>query len=125
MGFYDSMAAAMADDLLDPSSLGQTGVTVTITTITPPTDPWGEGTTSTTTETLKAAARGVSEKLVGTQYGGTVLLATDIQITCVPIKSAVKAGDTATVNGRTVQILGIENIPAAGTVVTQRLMVRG
>ena len=125
--FYASMKA-MASSLLAPTSaggLGQTGVSVTITIVGAPANPWEEGTTTTTTETLKAAARGVSEKLVGTDYGGTVLLASDIQITCSPIGASIKAGDGVTVNGRSMQILGIENIPAAGDIVAQRLIVRG
>ncbi|WP_417548710.1 hypothetical protein, partial [Marinobacter segnicrescens] len=65
--FYAEMAA-MASDLLAPTSqggLGQGLVKISRKTVTDPVNSWEQPTVSWSTQTLRAAVSGVSQKLVG------------------------------------------------------------
>ena len=127
--FYESMAQ-MASELLAPTSQGGLGQGVIIlarsTPGTPnPNAPWEPVTPTVTTETLKGAARGVDSRLVGTEVGGAVILATDKQIICAPPVMQYQAGDTLSIDGVPVHVIAVEKIPAAGVTSAVKFIVRG
>lgn len=119
----------MASELLAPTSqggLGQGVVTLTRSTPgVPGPDPWTPVVPTKQTETLKAAVRGVDKRLVGTEVGGAVILASDRQCVCAPPVMAYTAGDTLSVDGVPVHIISVERIPAAGVVSAVRFLIRG
>lgn len=125
--FYSEMRQ-MAEDLLAPTSqggLGQGSIVLSRQSSTPGANPWDPPVTTTTTETLKGAVRGVSKELVGVEMGGTVILASDRQVICAPPKMGYTAGDTLVVDGVPVHIVSVQNIPAAGITSAVRFIIRG
>jgi len=125
--FYSDLAQ-MARELLAPTSqngLGQGNIVLSRQSSTPGANPWDPPVTTTTTETLKGAVRGVSQELVGVEVGGTVILASDRQAICAPIEMGYTAGDTLIIDGVPVHILSVENIPAAGVAAAARFIIRG
>lgn len=120
----------MARELLAPTShggLGQGEILLTRTTLAPPdpATPWIPADPTIETERLDGAVRGVDRKLVGTEAGSTVILASDRQaIVTVPVM-AYTAGDVLSVDGVPVHIISVEKIPAAGTTVAVRFILRG
>lgn len=142
-GFYDDMRD-MASELLGEFKQGR--VTLTRTTQEekpddwPTWEPWTGETTNYTYE-LDAVVKGVSAKLVD----GDVVLATDLELTCshkmtlvatkvgdeepvtsstpVPFNAALL--DTLAIDGRPVTIVRDLTVPAAGTPVAYRYVVRG
>lgn len=128
MGFYSDMAA-MAYDLLAPDSNGGLGqghvVLVRTTPGTPDPDaPWEPVTPTTTSETLRAAVSGADARLVGTEVGGAVILASDRTVVCAVPVMGYQAGDTLMIDGKPVLILSVQKIPAAGTTSAVRFIVR-
>src|SRR5690554_780783 len=124
--FYESMRQT-AEDLLSPTSqggLGQGSIVLSRQSSTPGANPWDPPVTTTTTETLKGAVRGVSKELIGVEAGGTVILASDRQAICAPPSMGYTAGDTLVVDGVPVVIISVQNIPAAGTVSAIRFVIR-
>lgn len=128
MGFYDDMAA-MARDLLAPTSqngLGQGVITLNrVSGSAPGANPWDPSTPVTTSETIRGAAKGISKQLIGTEAGGTVLLATDLEVISEVPKMGYQPGDTLSIDGRPLIILHYSNIPAAGVAAAVRFIVRG
>jgi len=129
MAFYDDMQA-MARDLLKPDSQGGLGQgIIQLTRITrgavDPNKPWEIPTETTQTETLDGAVSGISKELIGTEAGGTVLLASDRKAICTVPAMGHTAGDTLSVDGVPVHIIAVEKIPAAGTTVAVRFIIRG
>lgn len=125
--FYSEMAQ-MAEELLAPTSeggLGQGSIVLSRQTSVPGDNPWGPPVTTSITETLKGAVRGVSKELIGAEVGGTVILASDRQAICAPPSMGCTAGDTLVVDGVPVHIVAVQNIPAAGTVSAVRFIIRG
>ncbi|WP_313237886.1 hypothetical protein [Delftia acidovorans] len=126
--FYSEMAA-MTRDLLAPTSqggLGQGEIVLTRKTPgTPGPNPWDPVEPVTQSETLRGAVRGVSQRLVGTEMGGTVILASDRQAICEVPQMQHQAGDTLSVDGVPVHIIAFERIPAAGTTSAVRFTIRG
>lgn len=126
--FYTEMAA-MTRGLLAPTSqggLGQGEIVLTRKTPgTPGPNPWDPVEPVTQAETLRGAARGVSQRLVGTEMGGTVILASDRQAICEVPRMQYQAGDTLSVDGTPVHIIAFERIPAAGTTSAVRFTIRG
>lgn len=124
---YTQMAAVAAQ-MLAPTSAGGLGqgqiVLSHATAGTPGANPWEPVEPTITTETLKGAARGVDSRLVGTEVGGTVVLASDKQVTCAPPAIAYTAGDTLTIDGVPMHIIAVEKLPAAGTTVAVKFIVR-
>lgn len=139
MAFYDEMQD-IATELLDEFKQG--GVTVVRTDQEPqpagwPTwQPWnGEITTS--VYELDATVRGVSARLIDSD----VVLATDLEVVCShkmtlvevdgtpasPVVHPFDAGllDTLNIDGRPVTIVRDLTVPAAGTPVAHRFVVRG
>ena len=122
--------AQMANEILAPSSKGELGQGVIILARSTPgvpneESPWEPVTPTVTTETLKGAARGVDSRLVGTEVGGAVILATDKQIICAPPVMQYQAGDTLSIDGVPVHVIAVERIPAAGTVSAVKFLIRG
>ena len=126
--FYESMRQT-ASELLSPTSqggLGQGVVTLTRSTPgTPGANPWDPVTPTKQTETLKAAVRGVDKRLVGTEVGSAVILASDRQCICAPPVMSYTAGDTLAVDGVPVHIVSVEKIPAAGITSAVKFLIRG
>lgn len=124
--FYSDMAK-MAGELLSPTSqggLGQGQITLIKSTVTQPSNPWDQPTTSSVSEVLKAAARGVDKELVGVEVGGIVIAATDIQIVAAVPLNMYKAGDSLAIDGNPVQIISYAKIPAAGITSAIKFIVR-
>lgn len=124
MSIYDR-GAALAARLLAPEKYGQGVIVLARQTSVPGANPWDPPVTTTTTETLKGAARGVDSRLVGTEVGGAVILATDKQIICAPPAMDYQAGDTLSVDGVPVHVIAVEKIPAAGVTSAVKFIVRG
>lgn len=125
MRIYDR-GAALAARLLAPEKYGQGVIVLTRSTPgVPGPNPWDPVTPTTTTETLRGAARGVDSRLVGTEAGGAVILATDKQVICAPPVMQYQAGDTLSIDGVPVHIIAVERIPAAGTVSAVKFIIRG
>lgn len=125
--FYAEMGQ-MATELLAPTSqggLGQGTIVLSRQSSEPGANPWDPPVTTSTTETLKGAARGVSQELVGVEVGGTVILASDRQVICAPIEMGYAAGDTLIIDGVPVHIVAVQPIPAAGVTSAIRFVVRG
>jgi|SRR5690554_275143 len=127
--FYDDMAT-MTNELLAPTSSGGLGQGVVklirVTPGVPDSDkPWLPVEPTEKPETLKAAVRGVDSRLVGTEVGSAVILASDRQVICAPPAMGYQAGDAMSIDGVRVTILSVERIPAAGTVSAVRFIVRG
>lgn len=127
--FYSQMAA-MSRDLLKPTSQGGLGQgEIKLTRITHgepnPNAPWEPVEPTTQTETLRGAVRGVSKELIGTEVGGTVILASDRQAICEVPKMQYTAGDVLSVDGVPVHIIAFERIPAAGVTSAVRFTIRG
>lgn len=127
--FYAEMAT-MARDLLAPTSAGGLGqgqiVLTRIIQGTPdPATPWIPPTEAQESETIRGAVRGVSKELVGTEVGGTVLVASDRQAICEVPAMAYTAGDILSIDGVPVMILSVSNIPAAGVASAVRFVIRG
>ena len=126
--FYAEMAQ-MAASLLSPTSQGGLGQgTVTLTRSTPGVpgpNPWDPVVPVTTTETLRGAVRGVDKRLVGTEVGGAVILASDRQVISAPPVMSYTAGDTLAVDGVPVHIVAVEKIPAAGITSAVKFIIRG
>ena len=115
--------------LLRPAAqggLGQGEIVLTRKTPgTPGPNPWDPVEPVTQSETLRGEVRGVSQRLVGTEMGGTVILASDRQAICEVPQMQYQAGDTLSVDGTPVHIIAFERIPAAGTTSAVRFTIRG
>ncbi len=126
--FYSSMAKAAAE-LLSPTSaqgLGQGVIVLTRITqgVPDPSKPWEPVTPIKQTEKLDGAVKGVSSQLVGTEAGSAVILASDREAICTVPAMSYKAGDMLSIDGVDCVILAAMPIPAAGTTVALRFIVR-
>lgn len=129
MAFYEDMRAAAAE-LLAPTSaggLGQGKITLTRTTPgTPdPLNPFEPVEPNKQPVTLDGAAFGVTSDMIGTQAGSAVILATDRYAICTVPSIGYEAGDTLSIDGKTVNIISVENIPAAGVTCAVKFIIRG
>jgi len=127
--FYDEMAA-MASDLMQPASaggLGQSGITLTrvVPGAPDPTQPWVPVESTKLSQTLKGAARGVAKEMIGASGEGTVILATDVQVIAAIPTMGYQPGDRVSLDGRAVTVVRFDHIPAAGTKVAVRFVLRG
>lgn len=127
--FYSEMGK-MARELLAPTSAGGLGqgkieLTHSEPGVVDPSKPWLPVEPTLTTVEIRGAVRGVESKLVGTEVGGTIILASDrVAITEVPPIKCV-AGDTMVIDGVPVHIIEVRPIPAAGTQSAARFLIRG
>lgn len=100
--------------------------TVTLTRTVPgdppdPEQPWIPGDPVTTTYTLDAIVKGVSDKYVD----GTTILSTDLEISCSVFAVDPLPSDTLAIDGKTVTVIKSMPYPAAGQVVIHKFIVRG
>lgn len=74
---------------------------------------------------LDGAASGVGKELVGTpvETGGQIV-ATDLQVIVAPWGGEYDPADVLEIDGKPVTVLSVRNIPAAGTVVAVKFVVR-
>ena len=126
MSLYDR-GAALTARMLAPEKHGQG--TVQLIRVTPgvvdPDKPWLPVEPTEKPETLKAAVRGADSRLVGTEVGSAVILASDRQVICAPPAMDYQAGDILSIDGVRVNILAVQRIPAAGTVSAVKFLIRG
>lgn len=127
--FYADMRQ-MATELLAPTSeggLGQGSIEIVRETPgAPGANPWDPPAPSTYARIpLDGAARGVAKELIGApvETGGQIV-ATDKQVIVAPWDGAYEPGDVLELDGNPVTVLKIDNIPAVGTVVAIRFVVR-
>lgn len=98
---------------------------VMITRVTPgvpdPATPWipVEGTTE--TFDLAATVKGVSAEFVD----GATILATDLEVTAADFGSVLAPADQVAIDGKAVIVVKTIRIPAAGTLVAWKFIVRG
>lgn len=126
--FYDDMAK-MTAELLSPTSaqgLGQGVIVLTRITqgVPDPSKPWEPVKPIKTTEKLDGAVKGVDSKLVGTEAGSAVILASDREAICTVPAMNYKAGDILSIDDVDCVILAAMPIPAAGTAVALRFIIR-
>lgn len=115
--------------LLRPGSQGGLGQGLVILThsepgVPDPAEPWNPVEPVTTSETMRAAVRGVDKRLVGTEVGGQVIIASDRIAICATPKMDYTVGDTLSVDGKPVHILSVERIPAAGIAAAVKFIIR-
>lgn len=125
---YTDMAK-VAQDLLAPTSQGGLGQgTILLKRIIPGTpdnaQPWVPVAPQTITQTLRGAVIGVDTSLVGKSAGDSIILASDRVATTEAPTIEYKAGDQMVVDGKAVQVLSVEKIPAAGTTVAVKWIIR-
>lgn len=119
-----------ANEILAPTSAGGLGQgVITLTRTTPgtpdPEAPWVPVDPTEQTVTLDGAVTGVDSRLVGTEAGSAVIRASDRQCIATVPSIGYQAGDVLSIDGQAVSILSVTNIPAAGTTVAVKFLIRG
>ncbi len=112
MGFYDDMRA-VADELLGEFKQGSVQLRRETPGIPDPDAPWEPVEPTVQTWELKAAVRRVSTKYVD----GTLIIASDNQVTFAVPATVPKLTDTLVVDGRAHAMKDLRPLPGAGTVV--------
>jgi hypothetical protein len=118
-GFDYARMQSTATRLLDRFNQGVIVLTKTVTAPGP--NAWTPGEATTTEYPLKATAKGVSKQFID----GTTILATDIEITAAAFGADPTPADAVTLDGKSVTVLRVWRIPAAGTLVAWKFIVRG
>ena len=114
--FYREMQG-VASDLLAEFSQG----TVVYTITGAPTGPaWNPTPGAPVSYTLGATVQGVAKEYVD----GTLILATDLQVTCAVFGAEPSLAGTITIDGKVCQIVRVDKVPGAGTVIAWRIFVR-
>ena len=126
--FYSEMAK-MASDLLSPTSRGGLGQGIielakTFSSEPDPDKPWELPAEAEVKEKINGAVRGIESRLIGTEYGGATLLATDKVVTTEVPKAKYSASDSIYLDGARHRILGVEPIPAVGVMSACKFIVR-
>ena len=70
--------------------------------------------------TLDATVQGVEADYVD----GSLILATDKQVTCAVFGAEPSLAGTITIDGKVCQIVRVDKVPGAGTVIAWRIFVR-
>lgn len=117
---YDR-AAATAKQLLTGAQQGVVVLSREVPGQVDPAKPWVPVSATLQTEGLTAIVKGVSAALVD----GTAVLASDLEVLCVPPMMGAKVTDTVRIDGRPASIQRVTPIPAAGTPAVLRLIARG
>lgn len=129
MTFYSEMAE-VASELLAEVKQGVVQLVRTTPSTPNPSTPWIPAEPTTATYALDAAVTGVSQQFVD----GTTILATDLEITA-SVKARNSSGaeveitpnmetDALIIDGKAVTIIRDLSVPAAGTRVALRFIVR-
>jgi len=117
MAFYGDLKAT-ADRLLVQYKQGTVEIGRTVST--PGAQAWGAPTLTTTYTEINAVVRGVSSKFVD----GVMVLATDLQMVASIGDYDPQPGDKIRIDGANVTMIRMDKIPAAGTTVAWRFIVR-
>lgn len=119
-GFDYAKMQATASRLLDRFAQGAVTLTKPGET-TPGPNPWDPPVvTAPVVYTLHAAVKGVSAQFVD----GTTILATDLEITAAVFGADPAPPDKVEIDGKAVVVLKTIRVPAAGTVVAWKFIVR-
>ena len=101
------------------AKFGQGQVVYTITGA--PTGPaWNPTPGAPVSYTLDATVQGVEADYVD----GSLILATDKQVTCAVFGAEPSLAGTITIDGKVCQIVRVDKVPGAGTVIAWRIFVR-
>lgn len=120
MTFYEEMQG-VASELLGEFAQGVIVLTKPGTS-SPGANPWDPPVTTDPVEyTLKATAKPVEEQFIN----GTTIFATDIEVTAADFGGDLNPSDTMMIDGKAVTIVKVMRIPAAGTLVCWKVIVRG
>lgn len=126
--FYSELAT-MARNLLAPTSaggLGQGSIAIvrTVRGTPDPLEPWKPVPDVVTKTPIRGAAKGVNQRLVGTEVGGTIIVATDIEVISEAVNINRAAGEVLHLDGKPVSIISVSNIPPVGIAAATRFIVR-
>ena len=114
--FYDRLQGT-ASRLMAKFSQGQVVYTITGA----PTGPaWNPTPGAPVSYTLDATVQGVEADYVD----GSLILATDKQVTCAVFAVEPSLAGTITIDGKVCQIVRVDKVPGAGTVIAWRIFVR-
>lgn len=113
-------AQATASRLLGRFAQGVVTLTRVTRASADPATPWIPGAETTTSYALSATVRGVSKELVD----GTAILATDLQVMAAVPGVEPALTDRIEIDGQSMTIVRIDQIPAAGLAVAYRMVVR-
>ena len=95
--------------------------TVVYTVTGPATGPaWNPTPGAPVSYTLDATVQGVEADYVD----GSLILATDKQVTCAVFGAEPSLAGTITIDGKVCQIVRVDKVPGAGTVIAWRIFVR-
>ena len=95
--------------------------TVVYTITGPATGPeWNPTPGAPVSYTLDATVQGVEADYVD----GSLILATDKQVTCAVFGAEPSLAGTITIDGKVCQIVRVDKVPGAGTVIAWRIFVR-
>ncbi|MDB6454700.1 hypothetical protein [Falsirhodobacter sp. 20TX0035] len=114
-------AAATAKRLLTGAQQGVVVLSREVPGQVDPAKPWVPVQLTVQTEGLTATVKGVSAAFVD----GTAVLASDLEVLCVPPAMGVDVTDTIIIDGKRAAIVRVTPIPAAGQAAVLRLIVRG
>lgn len=128
MGFYEDMRQ-VAIDLLAPTDEGGLGQgTIELVRYVPgaePANPWDPPAEPSREVTpLDGVARGVGRELIGAPVPGGQVVATDLVVLVAPWGGEYKPTDTLEIDGHSVTVLKVQNIPEAGLTCAIRFIVR-
>lgn len=119
-GFDYGRMQGVATRLLDRFNQG----VITLTRSTPgtpdPDEAWTPVEPTLTTYTIKATAKGVSKEFID----GTTIVASDLEITAAAFGADPEPADALAIDGKAVTLLRIIRLPAAGTLVAWKFVVR-
>lgn len=115
-GFYGRLQGT-ASRLMAKFSQGQVVYTITGA----PTGPeWNPTPGAPVSYALDATVQGVEADYVD----GSLILATDKQVTCAVFAVEPSLAGTITIDGKVCQIVRVDKVPGAGTVIAWRIFVR-
>lgn len=120
MTFYEDMAG-IASEVLAEFKQGSITLTKTVPGEPDPSTPWIPGEPVEVTYSIDATAKAVSEEFIN----GTTIVATDIEIVSAVFGADPDPADQMEIEGRPMTTIKVMRIPAAGTVVAWRFIVRG
>ncbi|WP_435170822.1 hypothetical protein [Falsirhodobacter sp. 1013] len=114
-------AAATAKRLLTGAQQGVVVLSREVPGQADPAKPWVPVQPTVQAEGLTAIVKGVSAAFVD----GTAVLASDLEVLCVPPAMDAAVTDTIIIDGKRGAIVRVTPIPAAGVPAVLRLIVRG
>ena len=120
MAFYDDMQN-VATGLLTSFNQGVITLTRSVPGTVPNADePWITNPPTETVHPIKGVVKAVSKKYID----GTTILSTDSEVTIAAFAIEPNNTDKLTIDGVDIQVIDIKRIPAAGTLVVTKIIVR-